>query len=156
MRTLYALLCVSAFALPALASSGASTDVNARARGAKKIVVATVTDVQSRFDVSPFGDELIVSDLLVRVDDTLKGTAVPSLTVAVEGGTVGELTLNVSDMPALKRGERAVFFLDETAAGKHVPRQRGAGVLKIDGSGRVREMDLTLAEAKAKIRAALK
>jgi len=45
---------------------------------------------------------LIVSTVVLDVVETLKGPAAPTLNVSVEGGTVGDLTLTVSDLPSLQ------------------------------------------------------
>ena len=61
----------------------------------------------------------------------LKGAPAPLLRLSVEGGTVGDLTLKVSDMPAVHSGDRGVFFLEDDGSGMHVPHDRGRGVLKL-------------------------
>jgi hypothetical protein len=67
---------------------------------------------QAAFEKNEFGDELIVSHAVVEVDQNLKGSAPTAFVdVDVEGGTVGELTLKVSDLPSVERGDRGVFFL---------------------------------------------
>jgi hypothetical protein len=108
--------------------------LEARAKGAQVVVVASVTDVQSRFVANESGDQLIVSQVTLNVEESLKGNERKQLTMQIEGGTVGDLTLRVSDMPAMAKGERAVIFLDQTASGVLVPHRRGLGVLKLTGS----------------------
>jgi hypothetical protein len=86
-----------------------------------KVVVARVLDrAFPTFATNRFGDQLIVSNAVLEVPDTLKGNPQAVTTVTVEGGTVGDLTLRVSDMQELKEGDRAVFFLDDDGIG-HVP-----------------------------------
>jgi hypothetical protein len=75
--------------------------------------------------------------------------------VAVEGGTVGGLTLEVSDMPVLAAGDEAVLFLDTPATGDATPHDRGFGILKLDAEGRVRGNGPTLDEIRGRVRAAL-
>jgi hypothetical protein len=119
-------------------------------------VVGTVIDVDSTFATSTFGDQLIVTNAVIRIEETIKGPRAESLTVTLEGGSVGDLTLRVSDMPSLGRGDRAVFFLDEGPAGAHVPNGRGQGVLKLDSKNRVPDSDLTLDDIRRRARAALR
>ena len=145
-------VCLATAALSA--ADGPPVDVAARAKGAAKVVVGTVVAVQARFDVNRFGDQLIVSDAVVSVEETLKGNPSAEVTVTFEGGTIGDLTLNVSDMQAPKRGDRAVMFLDALPSGWHVPHQRGQGVLNLDEGGRVRGADLTLDEVRKRVRGA--
>jgi hypothetical protein len=128
------------------AQSGSLPDLQANAKGAAKVVVATVLAVESGFDINAFGDQVIVSEVTLRVDETLKGPHIPSMSVVVEGGTVGDLTLEVSDLPSLKPQERAVFFLTEGPPGSpaYRPHGRGLGILTLDPADHVTGTDLTL------------
>jgi hypothetical protein len=139
----------------ASASLDPPVDVGQQAKGAKKVVVATVTDVNAAFGENEFGDRLILSQVTLRVDETMKGAHEPSVVLSVEGGTVGDLTLTVSDMPKMERGERAVLFLDEAQAnrGGHVPRGRGAGVLKLDADDRVAGTAVSLDDVRKAVKA---
>src|SRR5204862_7250618 len=83
------------------AQTGAPTDLPARARAATRVVVGRILDVQAQFQTNRFGDQLIVSNVLLEVSETLKGAPAPLLRLAVEGGTVGDLRLTVSDLPAV-------------------------------------------------------
>jgi hypothetical protein len=111
-------------------------------------------DVQPRFDTNEHGDRIIISRALIYVEDSLKGSNRPILPVDVEGGTIGALTLSVSDMPTLRSGERAVFFLDATAspAGAYRPHRRGLGIMKLDRSNRIVGSSLTLNAVKSEVR----
>jgi hypothetical protein len=133
-------------AATASASVGPEVDIATRAKGAKNVVVVTVVDMQSTFDVNEYGDRLIVSHALLQVDETMKGAREQVVTVTVEGGTVGDLTLEVSDMPMMVKGDRAVMFLDASNRGGYVPHGRGLGVLKLDSGNRVAGTSLTLDE----------
>jgi len=145
MRTAVAFLvvCSVAATMTVSASNEAPTDIPGRAKGAQKVVVATVSSVRGRFATNQWGDQLIVSDAVVDVEETLKGTPAPSLFLTVEGGSVGDLTLTVSDMPELEPGQRGVFFLEERG-GTHVLHGREQGLLRVDRRGRVEGTDLTL------------
>jgi hypothetical protein len=130
------------------AHNGPPADLTSLARGADRIVVATVTRVDPVFQTNEFGDRLIVSRTHLHVDAVLKsGRAVDeeAIVLELEGGTIGELTLDVSDLPSLGRGERAVVFLRRNDRGAVVPHGRGNGILKLDPSDRVQGTDLTLA-----------
>lgn len=127
------------------AQSGPPPEIAARARGAERVVVATVLDVNASFQKNQHGDQLIVSHVMLQVDEAMKGSGQDlALLVDVEGGTVGDLTMGVSDMPSVKPGDRAVFFLERAGADRHVPHLRGLGILKLDGQNRVPESSLTL------------
>ena len=64
--------------------------------------------------------------------------------VEVEGGTIGTLTLRVSDQVSFAPGERATFFVRRNRRGKFVPHLRGQGLLKLDTANRVPGSSLTL------------
>jgi hypothetical protein len=82
----------------------------------------------------------------VAVDETLRGPSLPSVNVEVEGGTIGDLTLNVSDLEPMVPGDRAVFYLARDRRGAFVPHLRGQGLLKLDRSDRVRDSAVTLSD----------
>lgn len=144
-----ALVCVSASEVRA--EVGPPTDLAAHSRGAGKVVVARIASVHSTFATNRFGDQLIVSNAVLDVLETLKGAPQAVTTVTVEGGTVGDLTLKVSDMQTLKEGERAVFFLDADGAGQ-VPHGRGRGILKLDDADNVKGANVTLQQVKDAVR----
>lgn len=132
--------------------SAQAVDVRTRAAEAERVVVATVFSVQGRFAENEFGDRLIVSDVLLRVDEELKGPFSPFLNVTVEGGALGNLRLEVSDMPVLEPDERAVFFLDEQAPDRYRLHRRDLGVLRLDASGNIEGTTLTLADVRRAVR----
>ena len=146
-----AMVCISASSVRA--EVGTPTDLAAQSRGAGRIVVARISDVHSAFATNRFGDQLIVSNAVLEVLETLKGAPQAVTMVTVEGGTVGDLTLRVSDMQGLKAGERAVFFLDADGSG-HVPHGRGHGILKLDDDDHVKGSTLTLDDVKTAVRGA--
>jgi hypothetical protein len=123
------------------------TDLTSLARGAERVVVATVTAVDPVFQTNEYGDRLIVSRTHLRVDAELKkGKALEkSLVMEVEGGTIGDLTLDVSDLPHLSTGERAVVFIARNHRGAIVPHDRGRGILKLDAADRVRGTQMSVA-----------
>ena len=149
------LLGVLSAVLPLAADIGPPTDIPSRAKGAGRIVVARVLDVRARFATNRFGDQLIISTAVLEVTETLKGAPVATLEVEVEGGTVGDLTLKVSDLPSLQTGERAVFFLDAGTGGVNLPHGRGRGILKLSQGDQVENSGLTLGQLRQQIRAAV-
>lgn len=126
-----------------------------RARGAERVVVGRVAAVAPTWRVNDYGDRLIVSVLHVTVDETLKGPAQATLDVEVEGGTIGGLTLRVSDEQAMAAGDRVVFYLARSRRGTLVPHLRGHGMLKLDRSDRVPNSSLTLEEVRRTVAASL-
>jgi len=116
-----------------------------RARGAERVVVATVANTTARYERNRFGDELIVTYAQLAVEEAIKGSQGPAV-LAIEGGTVNGMTMRVSDLPAMSTGERAVFFLTPRPDGSYTPHLRGQGVLKIDRANRVQGSSLTVDE----------
>ena len=116
------------------------------ARGASRVVVATVGDVSARWETNEHGDEIIMSNVTLQVEEALKGGPAKLLEMDLIGGTVGDITLEVSSLPKLARGERAVFFLEANPNGKLVPHRRGQGILKLDSQNRVKGSSVDLSQ----------
>ena len=129
---------------PARAQDAPVVPLAERARGAERVVVGRVASVSAGWQVNDFGDRLIVSVVRVAVSETLKGEAQPTVSVEVEGGTIGELTMRASDQATFVPGERAVFYLRRNRRGAFVPHLRGQGLLKLDRFDRVPGSSLTL------------
>lgn len=129
-------------------------DVANRARGAGRIVVATVTDVETVAAQNEYGDQLIISRTTLMVEEALKGPSTPTVILDVEGGTLGDLTLEVSDLPLVRSGDRGVFFVRRSSLGRNIPHQRGHGILKLNGDDRVEDSSLTLEEIRQDVSAA--
>jgi hypothetical protein len=122
----------------AIAADSRQVDLPTRTRGASKVVVAKAVSVTPAWRTTAHGDRLIVSDVALQVEETLKGTPASLMWLEVEGGTIDGLTLAVSSQTPMKVGERAVFFLDETSSGLHLPHLKGMGILKLDANDRIR------------------
>jgi hypothetical protein len=105
------------------------------------------------WQVNEFGDRSTSRTVRVVVNETLKGQVLPALDVEVEGGTIGELTLHVSDQTSLAPGDRAVFYLKRTVRGTFAPHLRGLGLLKLDASDRVPGTSLSLEEIRREVAA---
>ena len=137
--------------LPTAADQVRQVPLADRARGAERVVVGHVTSVESAWRTNDYGDRLIVSVVHVAVDETMKGQVQSTMDVDVEGGTIGTVTLRVSDEQVFSPGERAVFFVRRSARGRLVPHLRGQGLLKLDRSNRVPGSSLTLDEIRRTI-----
>jgi hypothetical protein len=106
-------------------------------------VVASVEEVTAAYETNEFGDRLIVSHARLKVEEAIKGSAAP-ITLDYEGGTVDGMTLHVSTLPVLQRGERAVFFVTRGKNGGFTPHLRGQGILELDEQNHVPHSSLTL------------
>jgi hypothetical protein len=137
--------CLIAGAGVGVASTGRFATLDERIAGAQKVVVASARSVDASWRENTYGDRLIVSRVLLNVEETLKGTPSNSpVWMEMEGGTLDGMTLRVSDLPELQPGERAVFFLDQGENGISTPHLRGQGILKLDHDDFVRGSSLRL------------
>ncbi len=123
-----------------------------RTRGSERVVVGQVTAVSPVWQTNEFGDRLIVSIVSVAVDETLRGPSQQAVDVEVEGGTIGDLTLHVSDLETFAPGDRGVFYLKRGSRGSFVPHLRGQGLMKLDRADRVRGSNVTLADVRREAR----
>jgi hypothetical protein len=62
--------------------------------------------------------------------------------------------LEVSDMPQMERGQRAVLFLTGTPGGDYLPYGRGAGILGMGADNRATGLDLSIDDIRAAVAAA--
>ena len=130
------------------ADIGPAVDLATRVRGASRAVVVTVVQLDSRWVTNPHGDRIIVTRTIARIDEALKGPRTGSLVVELEGGTVGEVSMRVSDMDLLPIGARAVLLIEPNPDGTWRPHRRGFGVLRIDAGDRVAGVGLDLADVR--------
>jgi hypothetical protein len=140
-------------AVPSVATAQQVVPVADRARGAEQVVVGRVSSVTPVWRENDFGDRLITSVLHVIVDETLKGSSQPAIDVEVEGGTIGSLTLRVSDLDTFVPGDRAVFYVQHNRRGGLIPHRRGLGLQKLDNAGRVNGSGMTLDQVRREVRA---
>ena len=152
-HVLTAVLVVSS-TLVGIGASQVARSIAERTKTSGQIVVATVAAVDPRYGVNEFGDQLILSHVELQVDETLKGNAADRLSMELEGGTVGDITLSVSDLPTLRPGERGVFFLSKNRAGRLVPHLRGQSILKLDEREVVRGTTVPLADIRRQVHSA--
>jgi hypothetical protein len=130
------------------AAQDSSVPLIDRTRGAERVVVGRVSRVDAVWRTNEHGDRLIVSIARVAIDETLKGSGQTNLDVEVEGGTIGAVTLHVSDVDPVAAGDRAVFYLKRNSRAAYVPHLRGHGILQLDRSDRVRGSNLRLADVR--------
>lgn len=115
-----------------------STPVSERIQQSETVVVATARHVEATWKPGPSGDQIIVTRVLLEVAETLKGTSEPSRWLEVPGGTLGGVTLRVSDEAVVHEGDRGVFFLDPAQAGIHAPHGKAEALLRLDGRDMVK------------------
>jgi hypothetical protein len=126
-------------------------DVADRTKEADKVVIGQAKKITPRWATNSYGDQLIISQIEFTVEETLKGTPEATTTMDLEGGTLDGLTLDVSDMPKFKVGDKAVLFLDRIDSKTHKPLRRGLGIMKLDKENRA-EDGQSLEDIRGKVR----
>lgn len=125
-----------------------------RVHGADRVVVGRARSVTPEWRENEHGDRLIVSRVVVDVDETLKGDLASTMSVEVEGGTLDGYTLRVSTLPLVQPRDRAVFFLEAGERATFKPHLRGQGILFLDEHDVVRGSSLRLDEIRSHARSA--
>ena len=82
---------------------------------AELIFQGEVTDVRSQW-IGEGAEHRIVSFVTFKVADALKGNPGASYTIRMLGGTVGGETLQVSDAPTFKIGDRDILFVENNGS----------------------------------------
>jgi len=135
------------------ASQRVATSLPELFAGSETVVVAHVESVSSLWQENNHGDRIIVSRILLRVEETLKGAPAMLHWMEVPGGTLDGLTLHVSSLPSLAAGERGVFFLEQSGGQAFkTPRLRGEGILKLDDNDRVQGSSVRLDDVRSTAR----
>src|SRR5438445_629430 len=78
---------------------------------AELIFQGTVTDVRSVWE-GEGAQRHIDTYIRFRIDENVKGNATSSYTLRVLGGTVGDETMEVTDSPKFKVGDREILFVE--------------------------------------------
>ena len=78
---------------------------------AELIFQGTVTDVRSVWE-GEGAQRHIDTYIRFQIDENVKGNATSSYTIRVLGGTVGDETMEVTDSPKFKVGDREILFVE--------------------------------------------
>jgi hypothetical protein len=82
---------------------------------AEVIFQGTVTDVRSQW-TGEGAQRHIETYVTARVDDALKGEVGATYTLRILGGTVGDMTMEVTDTPKFIIGDRDILFVENNGA----------------------------------------
>jgi len=82
---------------------------------AQVIFQGVVTDVRSQW-VGEGAQRSIVSYVTFKVEDAMKGNPGSSYTMRMLGGTVGDQTMEVTDSPKFKVGNRDILFVENNGS----------------------------------------
>jgi hypothetical protein len=108
---LFVLSCLILAALSARATTVIPPTFDQLVNDAEFIFQGNVTDVRSQW-VGEGGQRQIVSYVTFKVDDAIKGSPGATYTIRMLGGTVGEITMAISDAPEFKVGDRDILFVE--------------------------------------------
>jgi hypothetical protein len=79
------------------------------------IFVGKVVNRECRWVDMPWG-AVIFTFVTFSIEESLKGDARAQTTLRFRGGTVGDVTLNIADMPEFRVDERVVIFVGDRTA----------------------------------------
>ena len=82
---------------------------------AEVIFEGTVTGSRSEW-TGEGANRHIVTYVTFKVEDTIKGTAGAEYTIRMFGGTVGDQTIEVTDAPKFKTGDRDILFVEHNGS----------------------------------------
>ncbi|MBN1547712.1 MAG: matrixin family metalloprotease [Syntrophaceae bacterium] len=91
--------------------------IDKRSEEATDIIVGKIKHIKSYYATNKWRDDLIMSEITLKVDKALKGERPDELSFIIEGGVVGDMVLRVSKVPLFEEGERLVFYLKKKDAG---------------------------------------
>lgn len=128
--------------LSAIASASVSVALSLEelVASSDEVVLGTVTGQQARYDKR----RRIVTDVTLRVDDTMKGNRAKGAEIIVTrfGGEIGDLGMRVEGEPNFTTGEQTIVFAKRLSAAsipqRALPRFRAVGmsqgVLRIESN----------------------
>ncbi len=111
IRSFFVLFCILAFACVAQATTVIPPTFDELVNEAELIFQGTVTNVTSQW-TGEGARRHIESYVTVNVEDPIKGNPGASYTLSMLGGTVDGETMEVSDSPKFKIGDRDVLFVE--------------------------------------------
>ena len=115
MKKLTAFPCIAGITLALISVASATTVIppsfDELVTRAQTILQGTVTNVRSEW-TGEGAQRHIVSYVTLNVEDTFKGNPGRQMTLRMLGGTVGSETMEVTDAPKFKVGDRDVLFVE--------------------------------------------
>ena len=111
IRPIFLVLCLCLAVSAARATTVIPPTFDELVGQAELIFQGTVTDVKSQW-AGEGGQRHIVSYVTVQVEDALKGNPGATFTMRMLGGTVDDETMEVSDSPKFKVGDRDILFVE--------------------------------------------
>jgi len=103
------LLAALALSLPVAASTFIHMDQKALVRDSASVIQGRVISTSSYWNQT---GQVIVTDALIQVEDTVLGNAPTVVIVRTFGGTVGGYTIEADGFPTFQTSERLLLFLE--------------------------------------------
>lgn len=102
--------------------------------GSENIVRGTVIKKRSYWNKRK---SLIYTSVILKKDESIKGSAAEEIEVVYLGGKVGDITLKVSEMPTFTEGEKVLVFVRKNVLGDNVvlSGEYGKRVIREDSKG---------------------
>ncbi len=148
-RTIGGGLLILAASMGGALAQSKTAEFNAALKQAKFALVGTITETRASKRRSSWGDDIIVTTAIIRTEEALRGAPSTWTALELEGGTLNGVTMEASDTPLMRQGERAVFLVDQLPDGRFIAHGRGLGILKLRIDDRVENSELTLNEVRA-------
>ncbi len=100
------------FSISSLATTVERLSLDDMVKKAQSIVHGRVRGARTHWSDN---GKLILTTYTIDVSETIKGQSSKSVELTTLGGTIGNLTMVVSGMPAFQTGEDAVVFIEKSA-----------------------------------------
>jgi hypothetical protein len=111
VRSLFLMLCVGLAAVCVRATTVIPPTFDQLVSDAELIFQGTVTDARSQW-IGEGGGRHIATYVTFGIEDAIKGAPGRSYTIQMLGGTVDGETIEVSDTPKFKVGDRDILFVE--------------------------------------------
>ena len=111
LRTLFLVFCAGLALACARATTVVPPTFDQLVSDAELIFEGTVTDSHSQW-IGAGAERHIVTDVTFQVEDAIKGAPGANYTIQMLGGTVDGETMEVSDAPRFKIGDRDILFVE--------------------------------------------
>lgn len=110
-RSLFPMLCVGLAVVSVRATTVIPPTFDQLVSDAELIFQGTVTASRSQW-IGQGTERHIVTYITFRIEDAIKGASGKSYAIRMLGGTVGGETIEVSDTPKFKVGDRDILFVE--------------------------------------------
>jgi hypothetical protein len=115
LRSLFLMLCVGLAVVSVRATTVIPPTFDQLVSDAELIFQGTVTDARSQW-TGQGAERHIMTYVTFNIEDAIKGAPGKSYTIRMLGGTVDGQTIEVSDTPKFKAGDRDILFVEHNGS----------------------------------------